>query len=515
MKRDGLVRSEPVLCHMIDQLAALLEHLELLADGEVVEPTQVRLRHPEAWVRPVRGVLLGNIGSLSPHCTCSCDFCYIKGNCPGMAMDDATFPALAEIECRAALRRDGHQLFQYLREYGEPLRHPEALQALRAVREASPAEVLCLSTNGTRLTRETVASLAELKPVHLFLSLNTADHAIRRRLMHDAHPEVAVGAPELLREHGLAWFGGIVAWPSVPLADLEQTVRLFDATGAQVIRVALPSATRYHPEVEGLGMLRTDWRAHWDAVLHCVQNLRQEAATPIYVQPHSYEQGDFRPVVVGTVRNSPAERAGVRAGDVVLRVNGRDAATRDVCIKMLALCGASAVVTLAREGRSFEVSLHDGDDTAAYPYRPPGYGLSDHQGIIRSFGICLPDDLCLPAFHDLRAIVAERQAQQPVVVSSWMKAPAVRGLLDQLGLTSVAVAEVPSLTLGGNIQICDLLTAEDIITHFRDCRHSHDLIVVPSSLFSNGIDLVGRTAWEIALELGIDVALVHCPRILT
>ncbi|MBC8236181.1 radical SAM protein [bacterium] len=517
MNKKGIQRTQPLLSHIIDLISQLLNHVEFLQDGEVVHPNQIRLKHPEVWLQPVSSDLISNINSLTTGCNCSCDFCYIKGNPPEIALDSNSYPSLNEVNCRIQLYKQGLEIFQYIREYGEPFCNPNAVTILQNVRKASPNEVLCLSTNGSKLTETIINQLASLKPIYIFLSLNSADPNIRRNIMHDSNPLVAIQAPNLLKNYGITWFGGIVAWPSIPLTDIEKTIRFMDDNGAQVIRIGLPGMTKLHPPVDGVNILIHKWKEYWNKVVDLVRKIRKEIATPIYWQPFAYEGSDIIPEVVGVVKNSPAYHAGIQPGDVIINIGGVDVSSRNVCIKLLTLSPQKQEITVNQDGRIMKVVLSDimSREIDLSPYKPVGYLPQDNQGIIRKFGLCLHDDLDLPAFTEIKRIIKERNSQKPAVVSSWLKYPYVRTLLDKNGLTAVSIEIVKSVCFGGNIQITDLLNVRDIIEHFRGKVEYYDLILVPSSLLVNGMDLFGQSLWDISLELGIDVALFPCRRIMT
>jgi len=64
-------------------------------------------------------------------------------------------------------------LFPALGSSYEVLSHPRALDLLRELRERTDRPFR-LSTNGNRLTRDFIGELARLKPIYLYLSLNSS-----------------------------------------------------------------------------------------------------------------------------------------------------------------------------------------------------------------------------------------------------------------------------------------------------------------------------------------------------
>jgi S1-C subfamily serine protease len=71
-----------------------------------------------------------------------------------------------------------------------------------------------------------------------------------------------------------------------------------------------------------------------------------------------------RVVVMGLARNGPAERAGLRQGDIVLGVGGEDVSDLAGLFRgiwSLGDAGVDVPLVLHREGDTFEVSVTSGD----------------------------------------------------------------------------------------------------------------------------------------------------------
>jgi C-terminal processing protease CtpA/Prc len=71
--------------------------------------------------------------------------------------------------------------------------------------------------------------------------------------------------------------------------------------------------------------------------------------------------------VFGCLSGSPADRAGIRYGDVLLSVDGHSTPSWDEYIEIRKRSGATILVRLFREGSEFEVELVLQQDVAVTP----------------------------------------------------------------------------------------------------------------------------------------------------
>jgi len=165
---------------------------------------------------------------------------------------------------------------------GEPLANPRAIELLTIARASHPTHVLDITTNGDFLTEEMADALAKLKPIHISLSLNSANKEERRRSMRSKRPEVAIRAVPLLRDRGIQFTGSIVPSPGAPLDDVADTMRYLDQYGPsrsgccfRIYEVCRPAA---HFETEPF----------WNALVELAFRMRGELRAPLLIQPGHY-----------------------------------------------------------------------------------------------------------------------------------------------------------------------------------------------------------------------------------
>ena len=103
-------------------------------------------------------------------------------------------------------------------------------------------------TNGSCLTEEVIVRLTRLRPLFVSVSFNGATPELRDRDMHDSRAEggeVALASPALLRRYDIPFLGSYVPWPSRPLEDMAEFLRLMDRYDAAAARIFLPSWTQF------------------------------------------------------------------------------------------------------------------------------------------------------------------------------------------------------------------------------------------------------------------------------
>lgn len=478
-----------------------------------------RLKNLSYWARYHCETVMGSLGCLSGYCNARCEFCFRYGSM------FQRFPhrILCRSEARTRLKYYDPEAKKGLPypvdDTGEIFLNRALLEILRAVRARAPEALIDdLTTHGNFLDAETVRRLAELKPVFVVISLNSADPALRARLMRGGRDEVGIRAFSLLREHGIPYIGSIVPWPTIPLEDVENSIRFLDAAEAYLIRICLPSFTRHsHPTAPFKG-----WE-HWEKLGAMIERIRPELSTPLLIQPSWYLRREIRAHVDGVIRNSPAFHAGLRFGDVILSVQGKAVLTRQDAAGELVRRrrqGRGARLMILREGKRRRVDLAE-DLRAAddcYPYKPAGYQPDPRM----LFGIHFIDPFPLDSVVAMARIIREHpEARRIAVMTTVLGEGLFRkalGLLMQspgfnLPLRKIRVTVAPHRHLGGNIVVGDLHVASDYIEHLEELRrlgYRPDLVLIPSSFTMGewGLDALGRSYLDIEREIGCRVELV-------
>lgn len=367
---------------------------------------------------------------------------------------------------------------------GEPFTHPRIGQILALVRHRFPARPIEITTNGGAVEAEDIELLAGLRPVKITLSLNSADPAIRGRLMGESNPLAALRTLERLAGRDIPFDGSIVALPHLfGWADLERTVRTLDRHGARTIRLFLPGFSRLAPAaIQPPEGLRRDLERFADT-------LAEELSAPLTVEPPLL--ADLVPVVAGVIRNSPAERAGLRRGDIIEDVNGRRPRSRVEAFRIIARA-AHPRLTCRR-----------GEDCGQLGMAKDGNASS---------GLVFHYDIDPDSAEGLALAIRRHRARRPFALTSRLAYQVVRRAVAELVPGALEVRAVENRFFGGSIMAGGLLVVEDFLAPVvaGELRAAGaDLVAVPALAFDDrGCDLVGRSYLELAEAWGCPVELV-------
>jgi sulfatase maturation enzyme AslB (radical SAM superfamily) len=512
---DTVRISEPRIELIYRRLQALQMVVQLESDGAPVEIDGFRLKDPAIWTSPQPGVF-SELWHISNACNMRCPFCYEEGDPQGASVlgEPAGMITIEELETRLRYRdaRRGIGLFRPLTYVNEIFCHPRALEIIERLRAADPDEVLTLVTNGTYLTEQVVRRLAKLKPLFFNFSVNSLDPVIRRRVLKDNNPAIAIRAVELLREYSIPYLGSLVCWPTIPWSDVENTVRRLDAAGCAVIRYSLSA---YSKHLKGSKYIREEF---WGEGMKLVMTLMKEVSTPIKIEPYHYYDPSFLPNVAGVIKGSPAGRAGLRAGDRLLSVDGSTVHSANHALSVLAAAykrGRRVILKYVTTNASetTETVLDDSAGPFGYPYDElkifPGF----------AWGVLLTDNLRFRYMKEMMVSIKRHAARRVLICSSVIMKPIIQQMIaitDAFHGVEVSVEVPENRYFGGTIVLGDLLVVDDYVAFINEYKKKCpivDLVLIPSSPFSLGEwrrDLTGTPFTEIERRTGIATELVHC-----
>jgi uncharacterized Fe-S cluster-containing radical SAM superfamily protein len=505
---------EPRVRDIAHQLERLLALVELESNGWSVRIDGFRLRDLSKWRDHVANTAMNALTPISSVCNSKCEFCF-EENVP-YAREQSLMPME---EARTRLKyyspETGRALFPSSRHHMETFIHPHALDIIELARERDPKKLFWITSNGSHFDSAFVERLARLKPIMIKLSLNVIDEEKNRQLMKTGRrTEIALNAAGLLAENRIPFMGGIVAWPTLSLDDIDETVRFLESQRAYAIRVRLPLAhkwLKHQPNV--------DMHIHWRRVADHVTEIRSRVSVPLFVEPPMFWVTPIVPEIDGVVLNSPAHRAGLKAGDIVRSIEGNTIRSRiesEATLDRLHLARAQTVrIEVERQEGRIECVLEeasDGRDT--YPYN----GEFFYRG--ENFGIFHVEDFRLHYVQSVIDIARRYNAHRVMLFTSSLVAPIFETLVENIPEFTQALADVEvhletieENSFGGNYDVMDSRVVADYADAIRKRIHGGfrpDLILIPDAFGGSwGTDVFGCSESDLSLEFGIPIERIE------
>jgi hypothetical protein len=504
---------EPRITYLAHELQRLLSLVELEKDGKPIKVDGFRLRDLSRWQGYQTNTAMNALTPISGVCNSTCTFCFEEG-IPYPREKSLMSVAEARTRLKYYVPENGKCLFPSNRPHMETFIHPNAIEIIEMARQREPEKLFWITSNGSHFSEENVRRLEKLKPLIFKLSLNVSDPDLNRALMKTGkRTEIAIDAPKLLQKYRIPFMGSIVAWPTIPLSAVEQTVRYLESYQAYAVRIRLP-LTHKHLKIQ----TDFDFYSHWENVARFALELRSHCTVPLFVEPPIYWVNPILPEVDGVVLNSPAYRSGIRSGDVVQSINGQRIQTRlesEATLDKCHLAGETVDLVVDRHGQRIEVQLKDspaGTDT--YPYNSNYFYRGENYGIFHV------EDFRLKDIQELFDKIDSHAARNVLLFTSSIVAPifdtivnAIPEFVERLANINLYVETIKDNSLGGNYDVMDSRFVEDyakVIRRRLKQGAKIDLILIPDAFGSPwGMDFTGNSQAQLAMEFGIPVELIN------
>ncbi len=512
---QNILSAEPRFRVIQQELESLLQLIDLESDGEVAQVTGFRIKNLQLWRSLVVDTPLDALGALSGACNCRCVFCFEREH---PFPQDKSMLSLEEAITRLRYYdpESGKSLFPANRVFKETFVNPQALPILSLARKRVADQIFWLTSNGSALSEDVVIQLAELMPVVVKLSLNSADPQMRGRLMGEGkRSKVAIQAPAHLHRYGIPFIGSLVAWPSLVPDDLVATLHHLDQFEPYALRVRLPIYHRYlHPTAPFADNL-------WSEVIELCREVRSQLASPLYLEPSFYQTTPIIPEVDGVIRNSPAASANINAGDRILAIDGEKVFTRCQALGLLVQAHrqrrSQLKLQIQRAGATEPDTIIIALNTGRYPYSPDIFAPGERYGMLflNDFRIHYVEQIC--------RLMLAHESRHAMLFTSPVVAPIVRMVLENLPPfqnffqdRTLVIEVLQSTIVGGNFHLMDGRLVVDFVNQVEQVRtrlgELPDLIFIPVA-FGNpwGIDYFQVSYKEIERRFGVPVELIDWP----
>lgn len=356
---------------------------------------------------------------------------------------------------------------------GEPFTHPDIAGILSLLRSAFPRTPVIITTNGILLNEDMARLLSSLGNITITLSLNCIDNFHREYILGDTMTGSAVNSVKLLKKYRIPFHGSVVAMPHLTgWGELENTISYLAGNEAETVRVFEPGFSGLAPpELQFNYSLRVELESF-------IALLRRTINVPITLEPPFIHR--LQAEVAGVIAGSPAAGAGLRAGDVIMAVNGSRVNTR------------VQAFTRVLKAANPEVVVKRGDNA-------PHITVCINKGRGERSGLVMDYDLDPALINDISMVTRRCRAQRVLLLTSRLAGPVLRLGLERFWKESADVETlvVENKFFGGSIRAAGLLTAGDMVDSLNKYLaarpHSKpDLILLPGLAFDRaGRDLTG------------------------
>ncbi|MEJ6950777.1 DUF512 domain-containing protein [Natronospora cellulosivora (SeqCode)] len=433
-----------------------------------------------------------NILPLTSVCNMSCLFCSHRNNPKGLDVYSFGHLSLELIE----------ELIEYLPEEGpviigesasriiegDPMTHPQFNLIIKLIRDQFPRKKIVITSNGSYLSTKMISFLEAMMPLELNISLNCSNPEERVFLMSDKKPSNVFLGLELLKESKLSFQGSIVAMPHVTdWFALEEAIVRLVSYAPETIRVFMPGFTKYSEDNLKFTIDELYQK------LYTLVNSFNDLEIPVLMEPPLIK--DFHCRIKGIIKDSPAAINGFKNGDIIKKINGRDAITRvDGFNKILK--ASNPKIEFLREDKIYQKELKK--------------KAGERSGIIVDY------DLDLLTIERLSSLLINVKAKKIALVTSVLGKGIIDAFLkyfdkkysDIFYKKKIDLILVENNYFGGSIASAGLLVNQDIIKAIKESDIKYELLVLPGimyDIFSN--DLTGESYKKIesSLELSVEI----------
>ncbi len=371
---------------------------------------------------------------------------------------------------------------------GEPFSHPQIYAILSALRRKWPRKKIKITTNGSFLTANTIQILKDIGNIKLNISLNCANPDERYLIMKDKNPERVFAAFALLDKYSIPYEGSIVALPHVMGREsIAETISFLSDYQTETVRIFLPGFTHLTPEEyqfpPGL----------YTKLMNFITQLNNRYELPLILEPPLLK--DFSSRIIGIISDTPAAKAGLRKGDVIIEINGIKPQTRVESFNLL------------NKFQSLSLKIKRGDKVLS---------LTFDKEKDEKTGIVLNYDLSPQTIKEIKRVIQNTEAKNILIITSEFGQYLIKIIMDRINNTETAkninCIVAKNYFFGGSIKSAGLLVNSDIIQSIQKVNSTVNpgLIILPGIIYDlYGNDLTGSGFHYLEEKLATDIKIIN------
>jgi len=435
-----------------------------------------------------------NILPVTSVCNMSCQFCSHRNNPPGLdvySMGHLDMSIIEELldylpaEGPVIIGESATRIIE-----GDPITHPDFKKIISKIRHKYPLKQIKITTNGSSLSYEMIDFLETNNPVELNISLNCSGPNERVFLMADKNPNRVFASMEILRDSSIKFNGSIVAMPHLTgWPELESTIRLLLKYNPETIRVFMPGFTGLSED-----KLKFDIKLMYNKLSKLVEKF-SHIDIPVLLEPPIID--NFKCIVKGVIKDTPAFNAGITKGDIIKRVDKKEVLTRVDGFNKI-LLASNPTLEYKRGNNVEKVTIEK--------------KKSESSGLIVDY------DMDLDLLEKLSGVLLSKGSKKKTaIVTSTLGQGILNSFLAYFHNKynyifqdrEIDLITAKNVFFQGSIMSAGLLTNQDIIKSIKKTGNNYSLIIVPGIIFDIfGNDLTGKNYKQIEEELGNEVVII-------
>jgi len=391
-----------------------------------------------------------NILPLTSRCNASCIFCSHRSNPDGLNIfypNDIPIQELIPLidfldkDSPIIIGESATRLSE-----GEPFLYKDFNKIISLLRKKFDNTEIIITTNGMLLNDQKIDFLSKIGKIRLRISLNSLEH----------HREIVGGDPKTpflkiikqLRQRNIPYTISLMYIKEYQ-DDLISEMDILINEDVKEIRLLKPGYSRY---------LKKSFEWPDKSFYKKIKKLRKKAL--IFIEPPELNSLDAE--IIGIIKDSPADKAGLKTDDIIINIDGYTPISRVDCFKRLLKIDSCSKLMIIRGCKKLHIDFKKNEHQRpgiAFDYDISKNDYSKIRSILENNGILATGKLAGDFFKKIFSNYSEN------------------------------IISCVNSTFGGNIEVAGLLTLRDIqnqIPKYSSC------FIPDIMLDDNGYDLAGE-----------------------